>query len=98
MLYVTSYGVSHHDWFVESVPHGRHFRFRCEHPYLEGLQQDGSIYPTCEAALIAGCQFVDREMAISALINALEELMSKEKISLDEYWNLANFSNNNDLP
>ncbi|NJL22207.1 MAG: hypothetical protein HC895_17525 [Leptolyngbyaceae cyanobacterium SM1_3_5] len=51
----------------------------------------GSTYLTYQSALKAGYQFIDRETALAALIHALEELMRDGKISLEEYWNLANF-------
>lgn len=86
-----SNGFFHHDWFIEVVPSGSRFSFHCHHPKLEGYQQDGATYPTTEAAVKAGCYFIDRELALAALLDALEELISDQKISPEEYWNLSNF-------
>ncbi len=90
MPYLKQNGLSHRDWFVQVIPCGHGFGFCCLHPNL-GRQTNGEIYSTVEAAIIAGCNFIDREQAISLLVEVLEEWVSVEKISVEEYWKLANF-------
>lgn len=91
MKYLKSNGISHYDWFIEVIPQRHRYSFRCYHPNLEGFQTDASTYRNPESALIAGCRFVNRELALMALQGVLEEMMQDEKITLHEYWNLANF-------
>lgn len=88
-------GISHRDWSVRIVPHGPAFAFYCHHSNL-GSHTNGSLYPTAEAAVIAGCNFIDREQALLALGQVLDEWMNSEKITLEEYWNLSNFCSNPD--
>lgn len=84
-------GIFHHDWFVEVVVYGNSFGFRCYHPHLEEFSHDGLSYHSYQSAIQAGCQFIDREVALTCLLNLLEELVRDHKISPEEYWNLANF-------
>jgi hypothetical protein len=91
MLNTESNGISYHGWLVQVVSHHNRYSFRCYCSELEGFHEDGSIYRSYKSALRAGCHFIDRETALAALTHALEELMRNEKISLEEYWNLANF-------
>lgn len=91
MLNIEPSGTSYHGWLVEIVPHQNRFSFRCYCSELEGFHEDGSTYRSYRSALIAGYRFIDREVALVALMSALEDLMRDEKISLEEYWNLANF-------
>jgi hypothetical protein len=92
MINIEFGGTPYHGWLIEVVSHGNNrFSFRCYCSELEGFHDDGSTHRSYRSALIAGCRFIDREVALSALLNALEELMRDEKISIEEYWNLANF-------
>lgn len=93
MLYLKRNGLSHRDWFVQIVPCPDGFGFCCHHSML-GIHTNGFVYPTSEAALIAGCNFIDREQALAALSQVLNEWISAEKISLEEYWELSNFCPN----
>jgi hypothetical protein len=91
MLNIESNGTPYHGWLIEVVAYRNRYAFRCYCPELEGFHEDGSTHTSQCSALAAGFQFIDREVALSALINVLEELMKDEKISLEEYWNLVNF-------
>lgn len=84
-------GLSHRDWFVQVIPCGPAFSFCCHHSSL-GRHTNGAIYSTIEAAILAGCQFIDREQAVAALSQLFDEWVVTEKISVEEYWNLVNFS------
>jgi len=91
MLNTESNGIPYHGWLVEVVAYRNRYSFRCYCSELEGFHEDGSTHRTYQSALKAGYQFIDRETALAALIHTLEELMRDGKISLEEYWNLANF-------
>ena len=90
MPYLKQDGLSHRDWFVQAINAGPGFRFCCHHASL-GKQTDGVLYSTSEAALIAGCGFINREQAIVQLAQVLDEWVLTEKISLEEYWDLSTF-------
>lgn len=83
-------GLHHRDWFIAVIPHKGGFGFCCQHPTL-GRQTDGIIYDRPEIAVIAGCRFIDREQALSALVTVFEEWVQEDRISLEEYWKLSAF-------
>lgn len=93
MLNLKRNGLSYRDWFVQAVPRGPVFCFCCYHNSL-GSHTTGTAYPTQEAAILAGCQFIDRELAVVALGQIVDEWMRADKITLEEYWNLNNFCSN----
>ena len=82
----------HHGWKIQVIEHLSKFSFRCHHFDLEEWQYNGATYCSYNEALCAGRNFIDREIALLSLINLFEELMQEGKLTLDEYWNLANFS------
>lgn len=90
MPYVKPNGISHRDWFIAAVPVHNQFGFQGYHQTL-GSHSDGHIYPTAAAAILAGCRFIDRELAIAALAPILIEWLRQDKITMDEYWNLSCF-------
>lgn len=91
MLYSKRNGLSHQDWFVQVVPCGPAFSFCCHHAN-RGSHTNGAIYPTTEAAIIAGCQFINRELAIAALGEVLNEWADTDTISVEEYWKASHFN------
>jgi hypothetical protein len=91
MLNLESNGIPYHGWLVEVVSFHHRYSFRCYCSELGGFHDDGSTYNDYCSALRAGRRFIDRETALSSLLNVLEELMRDRKISIEEYWNLANF-------
>lgn len=90
MMYSKRNGISHREWFVRAVDCGAGFCFCCSHPHL-GKHTNITVYPTEEAAIIAGCQFIDREQAIALLGQLLDEWVSTDKITLEEYWKVSSF-------
>lgn len=91
MLNIESNGVPYHGWLVEVVSCQHQYSFRCYCSELGGFHDNGATYPSHQSALKAGYRFIDRETAISSLVAVLEELMRENKVSIEEYWNLANF-------
>jgi len=84
--------ITHHGWQIEVVSEAEEFFFQCYHPDLPDFCNDGSTHSTFEAALAAACYFIDREVAIQALLEVVESWMRTGKISEDEYWNLTDFA------
>lgn len=92
MLRTESQAIFHHGWQIEVVSEVEEFFFQCYHPDLPDFCNDGSAHSTFEAALAAARCFIDREVAIQALLEVVESWMWAGKISEDEYWNLTNFA------
>ena len=81
----------YHGWLLEVIPDGDSFRFDAYHPSVPGGMNEGEAYNSFAAALVAGRHFIDREVAIQALLDVLGTLLEDEKISCDEYWSLTSF-------
>jgi hypothetical protein len=92
MLRIESQIISHHGWQIEVVREAEEFFFQCYHPDLPDFCNDGSAHSTAKAALTAARHFIDREVAIQALLEVVETWMRTGKISEDEYWNLTDFA------
>jgi hypothetical protein len=81
----------YHGWLLEIVPDGECFKFDAYHPELPGGMNEGEAYGSFESALVAGCDFIDREVAIQALLDIVGEWLENGNICADEYWTLTNF-------
>lgn len=92
MLRTESQLISHHGWQIEVVSEAEEFFFQCYHPNLPSFCNDGSAHSSFGAALAAARHFIDREVAIQALLGVVETWMRTGTISEDEYWNLTNFA------
>ncbi|MBD1998954.1 hypothetical protein H6F88_22415 [Oculatella sp. FACHB-28] len=92
MLRIESQTISHHGWKIEVVREAEEFFFQCYHPDLPDFCNDGSAHSTAETAFAAARHFIDREVAIQALLEVVETWMRTGKISEDEYWNLTDFA------
>lgn len=91
MLKTLSVGISYHGWRIKVVPDQYEYFFCCYHPDLPDFCNDGLAYPTLRDAWFAACQFVDREIAVHAILPVLGEWLATQKINEEEYWNLSNF-------
>jgi hypothetical protein len=91
ILKTVSNSIPYHGWQIEVVSEVEEFVFRCYHPILPDFCNDGCAYSSFRRALVAACYFVDREIAIRALIEVSEEWLLSGRISEEEYWNLTNF-------
>ena len=84
-------GISYHGWQIQVVRRKDGFRFHCYPPKLQDFCDDAAEYSSFRAAVAAACQFVDREVAILALLDRIGDWLAAGKISEDEYWNLTSF-------
>jgi|GEM_PF-1124312 len=84
-------GISYHGWLIQVVRAQDGFRFHCYPPKLKDFCNDASAHSSFKAAIKAACHFVDREVAILALIDRIGDWLEAGKISEDEYWNLSSF-------
>lgn len=91
MLTTASPRIAHHGWQIEIVPFEDAFCFECYAPNLPDFMNDAEVYSDWETACVAAREFVDREIAIGALINLVNEWLAAGLISEDEYWNLTSF-------
>lgn len=86
----------YHGWAIEVVRQDNEFDsefyFACYAPTLPDFCNDGEGYADEAAAFAAACEFVDREMAIQALLGVANDWFSTGQISEAEYWNLTNFA------
>lgn len=91
-MYKTESGNStYHGWKIDVVTDAHGVWFRCYHPALPDYCNDGCSYPDYESAFVAACGFVDREVAVLALIDVVQEWWANRVISDEEYWNLTRF-------
>jgi hypothetical protein len=91
MLTTTSPRIAYHGWQFEIVEADQAFSFECYAPDLPEFMNDAEVYPDWQTAHAAACQFVDREIAIAALINLANDWLAAGLITEDEYWNLTSF-------
>lgn len=83
--------IAYHGWQIEVLPHEVEFLFCCYHPALPDYCNDGQAYANYQTALKAACQFIDREIAIQALVDVVNDWWVSGKVSDAEYWNLTDF-------
>jgi hypothetical protein len=91
MLKTQSQAIPYHGWLIEVVPQGGEFVFQCYPPQLTEFCNDATAYASSKAALVAGCHFIDREIAVLTLIEQVAEWLESGQISEEEYWNLTSF-------
>lgn len=85
-------GILYHGWQIQVVRREDNFRFQCYPPKLQEFCNDAAEYSSFRAALTAACRFIDREVAILALLDRIGEWLESGKITEDEYWNLSSFN------
>lgn len=90
MLKTKRPGTFYHGWHIEVVRQGSEFCFQC-YPPQSDFCNDASAHASIDAAWVAACDFVDRELAILAVMNCLTDWFDRGKISEAEYWNLTSF-------
>jgi hypothetical protein len=91
MLKASPNSIPYHGWRVEVVPQPQGFVFCCYHPDLPDFFNDGLLYCCFKDALMAGCRFIDREIAIQSLLHIVGDWWLGDRISDEEYWSLTNF-------
>lgn len=91
MLRIQSKGIHYHGWQFEICAQEEEFFFQCYHPELPDFCNDGLVYPSLKSASAAAYEFIDREIAIQALLEVVGEWLQREQISEQEYWNLTDF-------
>ncbi len=82
---------TYHGWHIEISEHEAAFTFQCYPPDLPDFLDAGEEYLDLKTALQEAYQFVDREIAIRAMLEVLNTWLLNGIISEDEYWNLTNF-------
>jgi hypothetical protein len=91
MLKIKPKRISYHGWQIQVLMQDGKFGFRCYPPKLADFCNDGSLHLSFKAALLAACQFINREIAILAVLEVVDEWLEDSKISETEYWNLTSF-------
>lgn len=91
MSIATSQPLMHHGWQIQIVSIEEAFHFQCYAPDFPDFMNDAATYADWELAYAAACEFVDREIAIKALIDLMNDWLITGFISEDEYWQLTNF-------
>lgn len=91
MLTAQPFPVVHHGWSTQVVQQDDEFYFECYPPELQDFCNDGMSYPDRETAFRAACEFIDREIAVQALLAIANEWLVSGQVSEAEYWNLTNF-------
>ncbi|HEY9622736.1 MAG TPA: hypothetical protein V6C78_20430 [Crinalium sp.] len=92
MLKIKPKRITYHGWQIQVLMQDGKFCFRCYPPNLADFCNDGSSHISFKGALAAACHFVNREVAILALLRAVDEWLEDGRINEDEYWNLTNFN------
>jgi hypothetical protein len=82
----------YHNWHIEIIEASSGFVFQCYPPDLPDFLDAGEEYQDYETALQAARCFVDREIAIRALLELANEWWWLGLVTEDEYWNLTNFA------
>ena len=82
----------YHGWRITLTQEDTGVYFECLPPSGCGGCDDGFCYPTPAVALTAACEFIDREIAVLALINLADEWFSAGLIDPEEYWSLTDFA------
>ncbi|NEQ29440.1 MAG: hypothetical protein F6K04_00255 [Leptolyngbya sp. SIO4C5] len=84
--------LSYHGWQIQVAQEDQDFYFECYPPDQLDFCNDGEYYSDRTAAFCAAREFVDRELAIQALLDIAEEWLESGCISETEYWNLTDFA------
>jgi hypothetical protein len=92
MQALTTRSLRYHDWQVEIVSFDQDFMFECYPPNFPDFINNGETYSAPETALRAAYHFIDREIAIKALMDVVEEWLEAGLIDEDEYWQLTSFA------
>lgn len=90
MLQTKRPGTLYHGWHIEVIRQDNEFCFQC-YPPQSNFCDDASAHGSFEAAWAAACHFVDRELAIVALMDCVADWFDRAKIDQAEYWNLTRF-------
>ncbi|MBD2463861.1 hypothetical protein H6G89_22935 [Oscillatoria sp. FACHB-1407] len=91
MLKIEPKSVAYHGWVITIVMSNDEFSFECYPPTFPDFCNDGLAYSTLDDVLLAAYQFVDREIAILALMGIVKEWVENGNISEEEYWQLTSF-------
>lgn len=82
----------YHGWQIDVCQDGdQFFTFQCYPPDIDDFLDSGEDYPDFSTALQAAQEFVDREIAIRALLDVMNEWLWQGIVDEDEYWLLTNF-------
>lgn len=94
MLSIHSLQTTHLGWTIQITQYENEFYFECYAPNLDsyGYSNDGELYSDVASAFAAAYDFVNREVAIQALITVANEWLEAGHVSEDEYWNLTDFA------
>jgi hypothetical protein len=84
--------LTHHGWRIEILPQLAAFTFQCYPPELDDFVDAGEYYDDQERAVQAAYDFVEREIAIRALLEIASEWFWDGLITEAEYWHLTNFA------
>jgi hypothetical protein len=82
----------HCGWSIELVQEQDEFYFECYLPNANHSCSNGAAYLSQEAASSAACEFVEREIAVLALIDLANGWWEQGVISEAEYWQLTDFA------
>lgn len=92
MLTTESQGIDYRGWRIQVVSEAQEFYFECYAPDLLDGCNDGCLYPDWHTALHAACHFIDRELAILAVLDIVNDWFAAGLVSEAEYWNLTDFA------
>ncbi|MFE4106356.1 hypothetical protein [Almyronema epifaneia] len=84
--------LSYHGWQIRVTQEAEDFGFECYPPDQLDFCNNGEYYSDRVAAFCAACEFIDREIAIQALLELAEAWLESGSIDEIEYWNLTDFS------
>lgn len=84
--------LTYHGWYITLSENRSAFTFQCYPPELQDFIDSGEEFADQETALQEARTFVDREIAIQAILDVINEWFWSGLISEEEYWNLTNFS------
>lgn len=84
--------LSYHGWEIQVSQEAQDFYFECYPPDQLDFCNNGEYYSDRATAFIAACEFIDREIALQALLEIAEEWLDLGRISETEYWNLTDFA------
>jgi hypothetical protein len=86
------FSLTYHGWRIEILRSLSAFTFKCYPPDLQDFIDSGEEYSDQGIALREAYAFVDREIAIRAILEVINEWFWQGLITEDEYWNLTNFA------
>lgn len=92
MLSIHSRQTTHLGWTIQITEDENEFYFECCAPNVDSYSNDGELYSDVASAFAAAHEFVNREIAIQALITVANEWLEAGQVSEDEYWNLTDFA------